>query len=434
MVSASWCGPCKKIEPVFDSLQSLHPNVKFIKVDADSSPHFATMYKINSVPSFLFFVGHQLVLSYSSSSDERLKENISNLSQKNDREHMIDRFEVNHENKAKLAEPKLSGSWKKLDLVGDHALPVSRGYHSGVVIDSDQLFVVGGCDGITYHKVMNDAYIFDLKANEWKTVPTFEDNIYRHSCTYHPETKQTIMFGGGFQNDVNKPIKFSNRMLVYNHIDSAWTWKEFVGDVVAPSPRYLHYSYIVGDQLIIFGGISEKEFMNDMWIYHISKNTWEKVDYVGSPPEGLSEVSSALYKDKIIHFGGRRYYGPNGIVDTLYIYHINEKRWEKIETKSDRLKPSSRVGASGCVIGDFFYIFGGSNNKGAFMNELWRLNLSDYSWQQLKPNGVPPNSRDRHSVVNYNDKMYIFGGYDGYPPFGFGHYNDIWIFDPVDRE
>lgn len=53
--TATWCGPCKKIAPVFESLAAQNTDVRFVKVDVDKAPDVATKEAIQSVPSFLFF-------------------------------------------------------------------------------------------------------------------------------------------------------------------------------------------------------------------------------------------------------------------------------------------------------------------------------------------------------------------------------------------
>lgn len=53
---ASWCGPCKQIAPLLDSLAEQMPNkVKILKVNIDQFPSLAQSYKVRSVPTLLIF-------------------------------------------------------------------------------------------------------------------------------------------------------------------------------------------------------------------------------------------------------------------------------------------------------------------------------------------------------------------------------------------
>jgi thioredoxin 1 len=52
---ATWCGPCKKIEPDIKKLCEDYKEVKFCKVDVDKVPALAKQYKISAMPTFLLF-------------------------------------------------------------------------------------------------------------------------------------------------------------------------------------------------------------------------------------------------------------------------------------------------------------------------------------------------------------------------------------------
>lgn len=53
--SASWCGPCKQMHPIFDKLaRKYHGKVRFIYVDVDKAPQLAKQYGIEAVPTLLF--------------------------------------------------------------------------------------------------------------------------------------------------------------------------------------------------------------------------------------------------------------------------------------------------------------------------------------------------------------------------------------------
>ncbi|KAL0417297.1 UNVERIFIED_CONTAM: TPR repeat-containing thioredoxin TDX [Sesamum latifolium] len=52
--TATWCGPCRFISPVFSSLAGKYPKVVFLKVDIDEARDAAAEWNISSVPSFFF--------------------------------------------------------------------------------------------------------------------------------------------------------------------------------------------------------------------------------------------------------------------------------------------------------------------------------------------------------------------------------------------
>ena len=61
---APWCGPCKRIAPIFNELSGKYTNVTFIKVDIDSHKQIADEYKVRSIPQLLFFKDGKLVETF----------------------------------------------------------------------------------------------------------------------------------------------------------------------------------------------------------------------------------------------------------------------------------------------------------------------------------------------------------------------------------
>ncbi len=56
--SAEWCGPCKMLHPVLESLsKELEGKVNFVKVDIDQSPSEANQFGIRGVPTMIVFHG-----------------------------------------------------------------------------------------------------------------------------------------------------------------------------------------------------------------------------------------------------------------------------------------------------------------------------------------------------------------------------------------
>src|SRR5436190_23206360 len=52
---ASWCGPCRRIAPVFEELARDMPQVDFVKVDVDAEAALAQRFGITSIPTLMLF-------------------------------------------------------------------------------------------------------------------------------------------------------------------------------------------------------------------------------------------------------------------------------------------------------------------------------------------------------------------------------------------
>lgn len=53
--SATWCGPCRAMKPIFESLaDELGDKFNFVTIDVDENPELANKYQIQSIPAFVF--------------------------------------------------------------------------------------------------------------------------------------------------------------------------------------------------------------------------------------------------------------------------------------------------------------------------------------------------------------------------------------------
>ena len=50
---ATWCGPCKLMNPILDEVEKENPSLTITRVDIDSDKDLVEQYKIQSVPTYV---------------------------------------------------------------------------------------------------------------------------------------------------------------------------------------------------------------------------------------------------------------------------------------------------------------------------------------------------------------------------------------------
>ena len=59
--SATWCGPCQMLAPIFEELSEEMSDVDFYSVDVDANPVLSVVNKIASVPTIHIYVNGEKV-------------------------------------------------------------------------------------------------------------------------------------------------------------------------------------------------------------------------------------------------------------------------------------------------------------------------------------------------------------------------------------
>ena len=58
---AEWCGPCRMMHPVFESMSKKYPKIKFARLNVDLNQNIAMKFGVQSIPTFIMFKSGQIV-------------------------------------------------------------------------------------------------------------------------------------------------------------------------------------------------------------------------------------------------------------------------------------------------------------------------------------------------------------------------------------
>ncbi|XP_059292002.1 thioredoxin H2-like [Lycium ferocissimum] len=59
--TASWCGPCRHMEPVINEFAAKYTDVEFIKIDVDELADVAQEYGVQAMPTFVLIKQGKIV-------------------------------------------------------------------------------------------------------------------------------------------------------------------------------------------------------------------------------------------------------------------------------------------------------------------------------------------------------------------------------------
>lgn len=151
-------------------------------------------------------------------------------------------------------------------------------------------------------------------------------------------------------------------------------------------------------------------------------NCWTKLPESNELSVCLSRFkhSAVAWKDCLYVFGGCSYCNSDVSLNDTVVYNFTTRTWKTVAPKTTK-PPSPRYSHSAVVHQNSMIIFGGFSN---LMNKndvfQYRFDLEQWTpWLHIQ--GELPNARAAHSAFIYDNKMWIFAGYDGK-----NKLNDMW--------
>ncbi|KAL2816776.1 hypothetical protein BDW59DRAFT_135954 [Aspergillus cavernicola] len=193
-----------------------------------------------------------------------------------------------------------------------------------------------------------------------------------------------------------------------------------------------------GDIYMMGGLIDGSTVKGDLWMMESSSGNLScfPIATVSEGPGPRVGHASLLVGNAFIVFGGdTKVDESDALDDTLYLLNTSSRQWSRSIPPGSR--PTGRYGHTLNILRSRLYVFGGQV-EGYFFNDLVafdlnRLQSPGNKWETLiqnsheggPPPGQIPPARTNHTIVNYNDQLYLFGGTNGLQWF-----NDVWCYDP----
>ena len=230
-----------------------------------------------------------------------------------------------------------------------------------------------------------------------------------------------IVIFGGAVGEIRK-IKYSNETYIYNIMTKIWIKLNCINNKL-PQPRAAHAAAANDQmQMVIYGGSNNLGLIDDkLWILHLSEKNegiWNEINVVGNTPGSRYGHSLTFLNPYFVLFGGNS--NPE-LSNDVWIINIKNNlcQWEKIIFEESNIIPCERLYHTSdvCPKGNcegMMIIFGGRNSNEEPLNDIWGLirhRNGTWSWEKAEiKNEYKMKPRYNHSMVFYNELMIIIGG------------------------
>ncbi len=229
----------------------------------------------------------------------------------------------------------------------------------------------------------------------------------------------------------------SSSDLFCENMKHQYKWKQIIpnhhSSSSLPRPRSGATTCVVNQSMYVFGGHDGRQgtYFNDVWEYQFDNNIWREI--IPGATRKEKEVSMSL--DTALECrGGERY---RELFSTQF--NLNESSHPAPEIsniKEEEIKvvlPNSRTDHSLVEWNKKLIAFGGFDGAHRW-NDVFMFDIETEMWTKLSGesnksiNKIEPSPRFGHSAIVYEDKMWIYGGWDGKNTL-----DDLWCFDLINR-
>ncbi|XP_017775634.1 PREDICTED: leucine-zipper-like transcriptional regulator 1 [Nicrophorus vespilloides] len=187
---------------------------------------------------------------------------------------------------------------------------------------------------------------------------------------------------------------------------------EFVG-----ARRSKHTVIPYKEAIYVFGGDNGKNMLNDLLRFDVKEMSWGRAFATGCPPAPRYHHSTVVHKTSMYVFGGYTgdIHSNSNLANKndLFEYNFNSGHW--MEWKFFGKTPVARSAHGAAVFDNKLWIFAGYDGN-ARLNDMWTISLLDRenkSWEEVSQSGECPPTCCNFPVAVARECMFVFSGQSG---------------------
>jgi len=199
-------------------------------------------------------------------------------------------------------------------------------------------------------------------------------------------------------------------------------WRKLAPAGMLPPARRDHSLTTDGERLVVYGGRSGGQTLDDAWAFDLTSNAWREIRADDAPPGRFGHNAVTVDRSVMI-FGGQ---GEGGFFNDLWLLTPTLAQWAYIPTQD--APPAARYGAAAALEADGrLLVTHGFTNQGRF-DDTWEFAVLDNFWTEISPQGARPIERCLVRAVwdAGRERLIMFGGQTTATPF----LGDTWALTP----
>jgi hypothetical protein len=261
----------------------------------------------------------------------------------------------------------------------------------------------------------NAIWLYRFKENRWHLLhinhfitrdEMASDGGHTSGKMFYDETRKVMVYGG---------------LVSMSRNDRFRTWifdpMAAVGWDASPSKSILCETDAASVYVPDWKASLEYKISQGVWSYNAMSNQWKNETPPGGPPD-MSEVVYDAKRKRVLAFGGSHghYAGkPFKTFNDLWVYDINAKTWQKLETKNPppgRGWPQMAISSAADIMLLAGGMTGEQESQGGFKShqDTWVLKLDTLEWENLGSAGGHIPTYSNHIAYDPINDVFLMPG------------------------